>query len=86
MPEERAAIAEVARDAGAAFHALWLEAPRAVLEARVGNRHGDASDADKRVVEMQLAYDTGEIAWPKLDASGTPQAVIAAARKALGMA
>ena len=85
-PEERAAIEDVARDTGTPFQALWLEAPPEVLEARVGRRRGDASDADKRVVEMQLAYDTGAIAWPRLDASGTPQAVIAAARKALGMA
>ncbi len=84
-PEERAAIEAIAHDRGAPFHALWLEAPREVLEARVGQRRGDASDADRRVVEMQLAYDTGEIAWPRLDAVGTPQQVIAAARKALGM-
>ncbi len=85
-PEERAAIEAVARDTGAAFHALWLEAPPEVLRARVGNRRGDASDADKRVVDMQLSYDTGEIAWPRLDAVGTPQTVTAAARKALGIA
>jgi aminoglycoside phosphotransferase family enzyme/predicted kinase len=85
-PAERAAIAQVAGEAGVAFHALWLTAPPAVLESRVEGRRGDASDADRQIVAMQLAYDTGEIGWPKVDASGTIAEVTAAARKALGMA
>ena len=84
-PAERAAIEQVARAAGVPVHALWLEAPRAVLEARVGERRGDASDADRRIVAMQLSYDTGKIAWPRLDASAPVAEVTAAARKAVAM-
>ena len=82
-PQERHAIEQAAREAGAAFHGLWLDAPAQVLEQRVGERHGDASDADRRVVEMQLAYDTGDNSWARLDASGSIDQVSEAARAAL---
>jgi len=83
-PEERHAIEQAAHDAGVAFHGLWLEAPAEVLQQRVGARHGDASDADRRVVEMQLRYETGDITWTRLDASGSVDQVAQAARVALG--
>ena len=83
-PEERHAIERAAHEAGVAFHGLWLDAPVEVLEQRVGARHGDASDADRRVVEMQLGYDTGDITWARLDASGCVHQVASAARAALG--
>ncbi len=83
-PEERYAVEQAAREAGTAFHGLWLEAPAEVLEQRVGARHGDASDADRRVVEMQLGYDTGYITWARLDASGSVDQVSEAAHAMLG--
>ncbi len=70
-PEERAAIEAVARDCGRSFVGLWLDAPAATLVARVEQRRGDASDADRRVVKEQLRYDLGEIGWSRVDASGT---------------
>jgi len=82
-PEERNAIEQAAREAGVTFRGLWLDAPPAVLEQRVGERRGDASDADRRVVEMQLGYDTGDITWKRLDASGSVEQVSEAARAAL---
>ena len=39
------------------------DAPAETLIARVEQRRGDASDADRRVVKEQLGYDLGEIAW-----------------------
>lgn len=74
-PEERDAIAQVARDAGAAFHGLWLEADASVMKDRVTAREGDASDATAAVVDRQLAYDLGVIDWLHLDA-GLPTTVL----------
>jgi predicted kinase len=69
---ERIAVEQIARDAGVQFTGIWLEAPAAVLEQRVGQRLGDASDAsdaDVEVVRRQLSYDLGNIAWIRVDAS-----------------
>lgn len=77
--DEREAMEAIAREAGCGFVGLWLTAPAELLIERVEKRHGDASDADRRVVKEQLRYDLGEIAWVPLDASGTPQESLEAA-------
>lgn len=82
-PEERDAIETLARAAGCAFIGLWLTAPDEVLIERVEQRHGDASDADRRVVKEQLRYDLGDIAWAIVDAAGTPSEALSAAEGAL---
>ena len=79
-PEERAAAEALAREAGVGFAGLWLEAPGDTLQSRVAARTGDASDATPAVVAGQLALDTGEIAWRRIDAGGPPAAVAAQAR------
>jgi predicted kinase len=56
--------------------------PRSVVP-RVAARTADASDADKAVVEQQLAYDSGKVDWHLIDASGSPAAVRAEAEKLL---
>jgi aminoglycoside phosphotransferase family enzyme/predicted kinase len=82
---QRAAIEALAGRAGVPFIGLWLEAPREILEARVGARTGDVSDATTEIVRAQSGYDTGRIDWVRLDASRPPVAVIAAARRAIGV-
>jgi aminoglycoside phosphotransferase family enzyme/predicted kinase len=66
---DREAIGRVAAAAHVPFVGVWLEAPESVLIARSEQRHLDASDADAGVIRGQLAQDTGEIAWHRLDAS-----------------
>ncbi len=83
-PEERAAIARVAEDAGVPFQALWLQAPAAVLEERVTRRKMNASDATAEVVRLQLSYDLGPIDWPRLDTQAATEVVLADARRRLG--
>ena len=82
-PKERAAIEQVARDAGVDFAGLWLEAPERMLISRIEARRGDASDARAEIVRQQLTYDLGEIGWPRVPAAGAPDAVLAQARERL---
>lgn len=65
---ERTEVEAIARRAGVAFAGLWLEAPLAVLEARLAGRISDASDADAAVLRQAAARDAGPIAWARLDA------------------
>src|SRR5688572_32037435 len=61
-------LASFARDAGAGFIGLWLDTPPDIMKARADARKGDASDADSKVIEMQMAADLGHISWERLDA------------------
>jgi hypothetical protein len=67
---ERREAEALARGAGARFTGVWLEAPEAILTARVAARRNDASDATADVVARQLGYDLGTISWVRVDASG----------------
>ena len=49
--------------AGVPFDGVWLDAAEAELRRRIAARTGDASDADLKVLEQQLARDPGEIGW-----------------------
>ncbi len=77
-PDERAAIAAVAADAGVPFAGIWLEAPLDTASARVAARHDDASDATAAIVARQAAQPTGPIDWQRIDASGAIEEVVAA--------
>jgi uncharacterized protein len=82
-PEERAAIAAVAKAAGVAFHGLFLTADLAIRIGRVGARRGDASDAGADVARAQESYDLGALDWTQVDASGTPEDTLARAKAKL---
>lgn len=84
-PEERAAFAALAERAGVPFTGLWLEAPAGTMQARLGTRRGDASDATASVLAGQLARDPGAIDWQRLPAGGDPEATLRAARRALDL-
>jgi len=82
-PEEREAVAELARRHGAVFTGFWLEAAGEDMKARVTGRKGDASDATPDVVEKQLGYDVGTIDWHRIDAAGTPKETYARAMRVM---
>lgn len=69
-PDERAAIANIARAAGVPFTGLWLEAPVDVLMTRIQARGADVSDATVEVLREQLQREEGSIDWDRVDASG----------------
>jgi uncharacterized protein len=81
--EERAAIRAAAQAEGVAFTGIWLTGDRAVLEARVAARRGDASDADVDVVRQQAQYDLGGLDWAQVDAGGSLDSTLAAVRTRL---
>jgi uncharacterized protein len=78
-PAERDEIAGIAKAAGVGFEGIWLELSLEERVRRVGGRRGDASDADAEVARAQQDYDPGEIRWHRVDASGTPEDVLARA-------
>lgn len=82
-PDERAAIAAVARAAGVPFAGLWLEARPEVAEERIVSRRRNASDASPEVLRAQLGYDTGPIDWARIDSSGSKDQTDRAARAAI---
>jgi predicted kinase len=81
--DERRAFADVAKAVGVPFTGLWLDAPGAAMRGRVAARQGDASDASVDVLDQQLRHDAGVVDWRRIDASGGPEATLAAARHAL---
>ncbi len=81
---ERDAIAEVAAAAGAPFHGVWLEAPADTLLTRIAGRRDDASDADARVLDLQLAQNPGAIGWLRRSDANAPGGP-AALQLALGL-
>jgi predicted kinase len=81
-PDERAAVAAVAKDIP--FTGLFLTADLATRLARVAERKADASDADAAVARAQEDYDLGGLDWTQVDASGSPEAMLARAKAALG--
>ncbi len=82
-PQERDALAAVAKAAKVPVRGLFLTADLATRIARVGGRATDASDADAAVVQAQENYELGALEWSKIDASGTIVETLGRARAAL---
>jgi hypothetical protein len=85
-PQERDALAEVAKATKIPLQGLFLTADLATRMARVGGRANDASDADAAVAAAQERYDLGPLTWAKIDASGTPVDSLERAQRALSVA
>ncbi len=76
-PEDRAALADLAHEAGVQFRGFWLEAPLATMAARIEARQHDPSDATLVVLQGQLARDPGALEWLRIDASATVEEIVA---------
>lgn len=70
-PEEREAAQGLATQLGLRFQGYWMEAPEAVLRARIEARSGDASDADGSVLTDQLTRDPGPMSWIRASSDQT---------------
>jgi predicted kinase len=84
-PEQRDAIERVAREAGLRFDGLWLEAPPELSKQRIMERKANVSDATPQVLERQLDYDLGHIAWTRIDSSPPKDVTLAVGKAALGV-
>jgi aminoglycoside phosphotransferase family enzyme/predicted kinase len=73
-PAARDAIEQSARQSGAAFLGIWLDAPLPVLEDRVAARRNDASDADMNVLRHAAAGAVPPSGWLHIDASDATRA------------
>lgn len=80
---DRERLARVAVDAQVPFVGVWLDAPEAVLVARVSAREADASDADAAVVRAQASGDAGPLTWTRVQADETPEVVVRRVRAVL---
>jgi len=70
-PGERTEIERTATEKGVPFSGLWLEAPARLLQDRIAERRGDASDATGKVLRAQIAQITRPSDWNIVDAAGT---------------
>ena len=64
----RAQLEGVAAAAGVPFIGIWLQAPLAMLEARIAGRLRDASDATVEVLRAAARADPGPGSWIPVDA------------------
>ena len=67
----------------APFAGLWLKVPAAVMARRIETRGADASDADRAVLESQLAVDIGPLDWTRITAVNGTRETLAVAVAAL---
>ncbi|QLC25353.1 AAA family ATPase [Parasphingopyxis algicola] len=82
---ERDAIAQLAKDCGAAFTGLWLEAPTDIRAERVTARGPNPSDATVAVVQAQARADTGPVGWTPIDAGQDRASLVHTARDRAGI-
>jgi hypothetical protein len=73
-PAHRGLVAAAAAQAGVPFIGLWLQAPLAELERRVGGRTGDASDATVAVLRSAAAAGADAGDWIAVDTSNSDTA------------
>lgn len=81
---DRRGIAEAAGRAGVPFQGVWLELPVEEAKARVDARKGDASDATREVVALQVDSVVAPADWLHLDARRPIRDLVAAVLDALG--
>jgi hypothetical protein len=82
-PEDREAIASVARNLGVAFMGFWIDGPELLLAGRLRDRLGDASDATVDVLAQQVRTGVGPLDWQRLEGSGDAESVHRSAERTL---
>lgn len=75
-PGHRRMIEKAAGEDRHPFSAFWLEADAALLLQRVEARVGSPSDATVDILAHQLSHDSGDVAWPRLDATQPAERIV----------
>ncbi|KWV59928.1 hypothetical protein AS156_02870 [Bradyrhizobium macuxiense] len=70
---ERSTLEQDARGMTADFRPIFLHASLSIRVDRVASRGRDASDATREVAAQQEQYSIGQLHWPRIDASGSPE-------------
>lgn len=83
-PAHRASIVAAARVVNIPFLGIWLTAPVPILEARIGARTADASDATVEVLRATLARGADGGDWTRIDATDADAALRRAREIILG--
>lgn len=83
--EQRDGVEAVARRLGIPFIGLWVNAPPEIRAARVKARKNNVSDVTEAVIQRQLDYELGEIAWQEVDSTGPKQQTLARGREIIGI-
>ncbi|WEX90482.1 AAA family ATPase [Sinorhizobium garamanticum] len=73
--DNRDLVERLAGDLGTPFTAVWLDAEPALLRGRVASRSGGPSDANLDVLSGQLARDSGEMGWRRIDAARSAEQI-----------
>lgn len=76
-PAKRAAFAKEVTAGTVPLAGFWLEANAGILEQRITDRFGGASDATVDVLKSQMQSGAGDMEWQKVDAARQPAAVAA---------
>jgi aminoglycoside phosphotransferase family enzyme/predicted kinase len=79
-PAVRRDLTSAIGQAGVPFLGVWLHAPLSVLEARIGAREADASDATVAVLHRAVTIDPGAGDWLPVDATDSALALEAVRR------
>jgi len=80
---ERDQLAAMASQCNVPLSGLFLAADLATRQTRIGDRHGDASDATQEVAAQQEHYNIGHVGWATIDASGTQEQTLQRCRDAI---
>ena len=83
--DEQARIESVAHRASVESHRLWLTAPQAILESRIRQRSGDASDATVEVLRRQIGQVTVPAHWCEISAAETPDEILSKTEWVIGL-
>ncbi len=75
-PDFRVDVEHLGAEASVPFHGIWLDAPPAILKARIEARQNDASDATVAVLNSQIARQPGPAPWQVIDTSGPIEACV----------
>ncbi|MDJ0921325.1 MAG: AAA family ATPase [Henriciella sp.] len=68
---------------GAHLQGIWLDAPLALRLQRIAGRPKGVSDADETVARSQIDPERLEAGWQRIDASGSPDQVVARIQETL---